>query len=90
MRPGLAATLALALLCAAGSARAGEITGILPLVHVKTRLFGNGLISTGFTVGGGPAATTAAAVRRGERQPRPASRARVPSTATVSPARNIT
>ncbi len=29
---------------------------MLPLVHVKTRLFGNGLISTGFTVGGGPAA----------------------------------
>ncbi len=32
----------------------GEIIGVLPLVHVKTRLFGNSLISTGFTVGGGP------------------------------------
>ena len=43
------------------AARAGEIAGVLPLVHVKTRLFGNGLISTGFTVGGGPAAIDDAA-----------------------------
>jgi FemAB-related protein (PEP-CTERM system-associated) len=36
--------------------RAGEIRGVLPLVHVKTRLFGDSLISTGFTIGGGNAA----------------------------------
>lgn len=36
----------------------GEICGVLPLVHVKSRLFGNSLISTGFTVGGGPIADT--------------------------------
>ncbi len=32
----------------------GGICGILPLVHVNSRLFGNSLISTGFTIGGGP------------------------------------
>jgi FemAB-related protein (PEP-CTERM system-associated) len=31
----------------------GEVAGILPLVHVKTPLFGNNLVSTGFSVGGG-------------------------------------
>lgn len=36
--------------------RDGAIVGILPLVHVKTRLFGNALISTGFGVYGGVAA----------------------------------
>ena len=35
--------------------RDGEICGILPLVHIKSLLFGNSLASTGFTVGGGPA-----------------------------------
>jgi hypothetical protein len=35
--------------------RAGRICGVLPLVHIKSRLFGNSLVSTGFTVGGGPA-----------------------------------
>ena len=35
--------------------RAGRICGVLPLVHVKSLLFGNSLVSTGFTVGGGPA-----------------------------------
>ncbi len=35
----------------------GEIQGILPLIHVKSRLFGSGLISTAFTVGGGAAAS---------------------------------
>lgn len=35
--------------------RAGAICGVLPLVHIKSRLFGNSLVSTGFTVGGGPA-----------------------------------
>lgn len=32
----------------------GQICGILPLVHVKSMLFGNSLISVGFSVGGGP------------------------------------
>ena len=41
--------------------RAGEIVGVLPLVHAKSRLFGNSLISTGFTVGGGPAVVDTAA-----------------------------
>jgi FemAB-related protein (PEP-CTERM system-associated) len=41
--------------------RAGEICGVLPLVHAKSRLFGNNLISTGFTVGGGVAALDDAA-----------------------------
>jgi len=39
----------------------GEIQAILPLVHVKSRLFGSGLISTAFTVGGGTAAQNEAA-----------------------------
>lgn len=33
--------------------RAGEIRGVLPLVHVKSRLFGSRLVSTGWCVGGG-------------------------------------
>jgi FemAB-related protein (PEP-CTERM system-associated) len=36
--------------------RSGEIRGVLPLVHVKSALFGHSLVSTGFTVGGGPVA----------------------------------
>jgi FemAB-related protein (PEP-CTERM system-associated) len=36
--------------------RDGAITGILPLVHVKSRLFGNMLTSTPFCVYGGPLA----------------------------------
>src|SRR5262245_43619126 len=39
----------------------GEMRGVLPLVHVKSRLFGNSLVSTAFGVYGGPAAETAAA-----------------------------
>ncbi len=39
----------------------GEIRGVLPLVNVKSLLFGNGLISTAFTVGGGVAASSDAA-----------------------------
>lgn len=35
----------------------GEITGILPLVHVNSRLFGNQLVSTSFCVYGGIVAT---------------------------------
>ena len=40
---------------------AGEIRGVLPLVHVNSRLFANGLISTPFCVAGGPAAADPAA-----------------------------
>lgn len=39
--------------------RDGAITGVLPLVHVKTRLFGNTLISNPFCVYGGPVAADA-------------------------------
>lgn len=41
--------------------RAGEIEGILPLVHIKSRLFANALISTPFCVYGGVVADNAAA-----------------------------
>jgi FemAB-related protein (PEP-CTERM system-associated) len=34
----------------------GAVTGVLPLAHVRTRLFGNRLISTPFCVYGGPVA----------------------------------
>jgi FemAB-related protein (PEP-CTERM system-associated) len=40
---------------------AGEVRGVLPLVHIKSRLFGNALVSTAFGVYGGPAAESAAA-----------------------------
>ena len=36
--------------------------GVLPLVHVRSRLFGNSLISTNFTVYGGPVAESSADV----------------------------
>jgi len=36
----------------------GVIEGVLPLTHIKSRLFGNALISNAFCVGGGPAAST--------------------------------
>ena len=39
----------------------GEVQGVLPLVHVRSRLFGNSLVSTAFGVYGGPAAETVAA-----------------------------
>jgi FemAB-related protein (PEP-CTERM system-associated) len=39
--------------------RDGAITGVLPLVHVRSRLFGNRLISTPFCVYGGPLAADA-------------------------------
>jgi FemAB-related protein (PEP-CTERM system-associated) len=39
----------------------GAIRGVLPLVHIKSRLFGNSLVSTAFCVYGGPAALDAAA-----------------------------
>lgn len=34
--------------------KGGKIAGILPLTHIKSRLFGNALISNGFCMGGGP------------------------------------
>ncbi len=39
--------------------RDGAVTGVLPLVHVKTRLFGNSLMSCPFCVYGGPLAADA-------------------------------
>jgi FemAB-related protein (PEP-CTERM system-associated) len=39
--------------------RDGAVTGVLPLVHVKTALFGNTLVSTPFCVYGGPLAADA-------------------------------
>jgi FemAB-related protein (PEP-CTERM system-associated) len=39
----------------------GEIRGVLPLVHIKSPLFGNSLISNAFCVYGGPAALDDAA-----------------------------
>jgi FemAB-related protein (PEP-CTERM system-associated) len=44
------------------AAGANGIEGVLPLVHIKSRLFGNSLISLGFCVYGGPLAATAAAL----------------------------
>jgi len=40
----------------------GDIRGVLPLVHVKSRLFSNGLISNAFCVYGGPLAADAEAL----------------------------
>lgn len=36
----------------------GEIQGVLPLTHIRSRLFGEGLVSNGFCVYGGPLART--------------------------------
>ena len=41
--------------------RDGAIVGVLPLAHIRTRLFGNTLISTPFCVYGGPLAADAEA-----------------------------
>ena len=41
--------------------RDGQIIGVLPLVHIRSRLFGDRLISNGFTIGGGAAALDAEA-----------------------------
>lgn len=41
----------------------GEIRGVLPLVHVNSRMFGNALISNGFCVYGGPLAVDDEALR---------------------------
>jgi FemAB-related protein (PEP-CTERM system-associated) len=50
--------------------RAGEIEGVLPLVHIKSRIFGNSLISLGFCVYGGPVASTAEALAALDRSAR--------------------
>jgi len=42
--------------------QAGEVVGILPLTHVRGRIFGNSLISNGFCVYGGPLVATPAAL----------------------------
>jgi FemAB-related protein (PEP-CTERM system-associated) len=42
--------------------RAGRITGVLPLVHVSSRLFGNALISNAYCVYGGPIAADPASL----------------------------
>jgi len=55
--------------------RAGAVAGVLPLVHIKSRLFGNSLVSMGHLVYGGPladgedvrAALDEAALQLGER-----------------------
>lgn len=39
----------------------GEIAGVLPLTHIRSRLFGDALVSTGFGTGGGILATGNAA-----------------------------
>lgn len=36
--------------------RGGAVCGVLPLVHIRSRLFGNALVSNAFCVYGGPAA----------------------------------
>ncbi len=41
--------------------KAGEIAGILPLTFIKSRLFGNSLVSNGFSVYGGPVANNESA-----------------------------
>ncbi|MFO1056655.1 MAG: FemAB family XrtA/PEP-CTERM system-associated protein [Dongiaceae bacterium] len=41
--------------------RDGAVCGVLPLVHVRSRLFGSALVSTPFAVYGGPAATSESA-----------------------------
>jgi FemAB-related protein (PEP-CTERM system-associated) len=42
--------------------RDGAITGVLPLIEIKSRLFGHSLISSAFCVGGGPLASDPAAL----------------------------
>jgi FemAB-related protein (PEP-CTERM system-associated) len=43
--------------------RGGTMTGVLPLSHVKSLLFGSSLISNAFAVSGGPIATDADSLR---------------------------
>jgi FemAB-related protein (PEP-CTERM system-associated) len=42
----------------------GAVTGYLPLTHIRSRLFGSALVSSGFAVGGGILATDAASSQR--------------------------
>jgi len=42
--------------------RRGEVVGVLPLIEIRSRLFGHSLVSTAFCVGGGPLAKDAAAL----------------------------
>lgn len=42
----------------------GDIVGIVPLTHVRSRLFGDALVSSGFAVGGGVLATHPATAAR--------------------------
>jgi hypothetical protein len=53
---------------------AGRITGVLPLAHVKSMLFGHALTSLPFAVYGGVAAVDAQAARRWSRGPAPGQR----------------
>jgi FemAB-related protein (PEP-CTERM system-associated) len=48
--------------------RDGQVTGVLPLTHVKSALFGNSIISNAFGVYGGAAAVDAASRAALERQ----------------------
>ena len=43
--------------------RAGEVTGVLPLTHVKSVLFGSSLIANAFAVQGGPIAADVESLR---------------------------
>ena len=42
--------------------QAGEVVGVLPLVHLKSALFGSSLVSNGFCVYGGPVASDGASL----------------------------
>src|SRR5712691_895264 len=44
--------------------RSGAVTGVLPLTHVKSLLFGSSLISNAFAVQGGPIAGDSDSLRR--------------------------
>lgn len=46
----------------AAVAASGQIVGLLPLHHVKSRLFGQALVSSGFAVDGGPLASDPAVI----------------------------
>jgi FemAB-related protein (PEP-CTERM system-associated) len=46
------------------SERGGTVTGVLPLTHVKSRLFGSSLISNAFGIYGGPVAADGESLRR--------------------------
>ena len=50
--------------------RRGAIEGVLPLLHIRSRIFGNSLISLGFCVYGGPVATSAEAADALDRRAR--------------------